>query len=81
MIGIISVEYLLNYSKFLQTLLVLIILRNCIRGIIRETEVLHEDMQFLQLGGDVGCSFYTYFLYFLSPILTLFPPDHQNFTC
>lgn len=29
----------------------------------------------------VGCSFCTYFLYFLSLVLTLFPPDQHNFTC
>jgi len=51
-----------------KTLLVLIILQNCIEGIIGETEVLHEDMQLHQLVEMFGVAFvpisYTFFLDF-----------------
>ena len=42
----------------------------CIGNILMGDEILHEDMQVLQLGGDVGCQFCTYFLH-LFPLFYL----------
>lgn len=45
--------------------------------------ILHEDMQLIQLGGDVGCNFCAYFRYRFPPFLTILPLNlwalHPNY--